>query len=214
MTMPQGPLTRAARSAPAAMRNREPILQVLRDVLPPSALVLEIASGTGEHAVWFSRALPGLRWQPTDLDAEALKSIEAWRDTTGLPNLLPPLRLDAEADTWPVDHADAVVAINMVHIAPWTATQGLIAGAARVLTSEGLLFLYGPFREGGMHTAATNAVFDADLRARNPSWGIRDLDEITALASHHGLKPPERIAMPSNNLSVVFRRPPTPRNQA
>jgi SAM-dependent methyltransferase len=196
------------------MRNREPILRVLRNVLPQSALVLEIASGTGEHAAWFSRALPGLRWQPTDLDPEALKSIEAWRDTTGLPNLLPPLQLDAAAETWPVAHADAVVAINMVHIAPWTATQGLIAGAARVLTPEGLLFLYGPFREGGMHTAATNAAFDADLRSRNPSWGIRDLDEITALASRHGLKAPERIAMPSNNLSVVLRRLPTPRNQA
>jgi SAM-dependent methyltransferase len=152
MTMPQGPLTRAARSAPAAMRNREPILQVLRDVLPPSALVLEIASGTGEHAVWFSKALSGLTWQPTDLDPEALKSIEAWRDTMGLPNLLPPLRLDAAAETWPVAQADAIVTINMVHIAPWTVTEGLIAGAARVLTPEGLLFLYGPFREGGMHT--------------------------------------------------------------
>jgi SAM-dependent methyltransferase len=214
MTTPQGPPTRATRSAPAAMRNREPILQVLRNVLPQSALVLEIASGTGEHAVWFSKALSGLTWQPTDMDLEALKSIEAWRNTMGLPNLLPPLRLEAEAETWPVAHADAVVAINMVHIAPWSATQGLIAGAARVLTPEGLLFLYGPFREGGMHTAATNAAFDADLRARNPSWGIRDLDEITALASRHGLQAPERIAMPSNNLSVVFRRLPTPRNQA
>jgi SAM-dependent methyltransferase len=213
MTTPQDPSTKAARSAPAAMRNREPILQVLRDVLPQSALVLEIASGTGEHAVWFSKALSGLRWQPTDLDPEALKSIEAWRDTMGLPNLLPPLRLDAAAETWPVTRADAVVAINMVHIAPWTATQGLIAGAARVLTPDGLLFLYGPFREGGRHTAPTNAAFDADLRARNPSWGIRDLDELTALAGRHGLAAPERFAMPSNNLSVVFRRLPASRNQ-
>jgi SAM-dependent methyltransferase len=199
-------MKRAARSAPAAARNREPILRVLRDYLPRPALVLEIASGTGEHAVWFSSALPALTWQPTDHDPEALRSIAAWRDMSGPPNLLPPLRLDAAADTWPVAQADAVVAINMVHIAPWTATQGLIAGAARVLTQGGLLFLYGPFREGGMHTGAGNAAFDADLRARDPSWGIRDLDDIAALARLHGLMGPERIAMPANNLSVVFRR--------
>ncbi len=199
-------MQQAARSAPAAARNREPILLVLRDCLPRSARVLEIASGTGEHAVWFSSALPELTWQPTDHDPQALRSIAAWRDKAGPPNLLPPLPLDAAADTWPVAQADAVVAINMVHIAPWTATQGLIAGAARVLPQGGLLFLYGPFREAGVHTAAGNAAFDADLRARDPSWGIRDLDEITALADQHGLMGPERIAMPTNNLSVVFRR--------
>jgi SAM-dependent methyltransferase len=199
-------MNRAARSAPAAARNREPILRVLRDCLPRPTLVLEIASGTGEHAVWFSCALPELTWQPTDLDPEALCSIAAWRDRVGPPNLLPPLPLDAAADTWPVAQANAVVAINLVHIAPWSTTQGLIAGAARVLTSHGLLYLYGPFREGGMHTGAGNAAFDAELRAREPSWGIRDLDEITALASQHGFNSPERIAMPANNLSVVFRR--------
>ena len=199
-------MQQAARSAPAAARNREPILLVLRDCLPRSARVLEIASGTGEHAVWFSSALPELTWQPTDHDPQALRSIAAWRDKAGPPNLLPPLPLDAAADTWPVAQADAVVAINMVHIAPWTATQGLIAGTARVLPQGGLLFLYGPFREAGVHTAAGNAAFDADLRARDPSWGIRDLDEITALADQHGLMGPERIAMPTNNLSVVFRR--------
>jgi SAM-dependent methyltransferase len=195
-----------ARTAPAAARNRAPILLVLRDLLPSPALVLEIASGTGEHAVWFSRALSAITWQPTDMDAEALESIAAWRDTAGLPNLLPPLRLDASAEAWPITQANAVVAINMVHIAPWAATQGLIAGAARVLTPDGLLFLYGPFREGGTHTGAGNAAFDADLRARNPSWGVRDLDEITLLAGQHGLGAPERIPMPANNLSVVFRR--------
>jgi SAM-dependent methyltransferase len=199
-------MNRAARSAPAAARNRKPILRVLRDCLPRPTLVLEIASGTGEHAVWFSSALPELTWQPTDLDPEALRSIAAWRDMTGPPNLLPPLLLDASADTWPVVQAGAVIAINMVHIAPWTATQGLIAGAARVLTQGGVLFLYGPFREGGVHTAASNAGFDADLRERDPSWGIRDLDEITTLASQHGFRAPERIAMPANNLSVVFHR--------
>jgi SAM-dependent methyltransferase len=199
-------MNRPAISAPAAARNREPILGVLRDFLPRPALVLEIASGTGEHAVWFSSALSALTWQPTDHDPEALKSIAAWRDMAGPPNLLPPLWLDASAEIWPVAQADAVVAINMVHIAPWTATQELIAGAARVLTQGGLLFLYGPFREGGMHTGAGNAAFDADLRARDPSWGIRDLDDIAALARLHGLMGPERIAMPANNLSVVFRR--------
>jgi SAM-dependent methyltransferase len=196
----------ATRSAPAAARNREPILGVLRDCLPPSALVLEIASGTGEHAIWFSSALPELTWQPTDLDPVALSSIAAWRDRMGPPNLLPPLPLDAAADIWPVAQANAVVAINLVHIAPWSVTQGLIAGASRVLTSDGLLYLYGPFREAGRHTGAGNAAFDAELRAREPSWGIRDLDEITALASQHGFSSLERIAMPANNLSVVFRR--------
>jgi SAM-dependent methyltransferase len=196
----------AAQSAPAAARNREPILRVLRDYLPPSGLVLEIASGTGEHAAWYSSALPSLTWQPTDRDPEALESIAAWRDLTNTLNLLPPLLLDASAATWPVSQADVVVAINMVHISPWTATQGLIAGAARVLHPEGLLFLYGPFREGGVHTGAGHAAFDADLRARDPSWGIRDLDEITALAGRQGLTGPERIAMPANNLSVVFRQ--------
>jgi hypothetical protein len=196
----------AAKSAPAAVRNREPILHVLRDILPRPAHVLEIASGTGEHAVWFSSALPELTWQPTDRDPEALASIEAWRDTTGLTNLLPPLLLDASSNSWPVAQADVVVAINMVHTAPWSATRGLMTGAARVLTKGGLLFLYGPFREDGMHTGAGNAVFDADLRTRDPSWGIRDLDETTALASQHGFNAPERIEMPANNLSVVFRR--------
>ena len=199
-------MNQIARTAPAAARNREPILRVLRGRLPQSALVLEIASGTGEHAVWFSRALPALTWQPTDQDPDALESIAAWRDMSDLPNILSPLPLDAAAETWPIARADVVVAINMIHIAPWTASQGLIAGAARVLTAGGLLFLYGPFREGGVHTTASNAAFDAELRARNPSWGIRDLDEITELASRQGLRGPERIAMPANNLSVLFRQ--------
>jgi len=196
----------AAKTAPAAARNREPILRVLRDRIPPSALVLEIASGTGEHAVWFSRALPALTWQPTDQDPDALDSIAAWRETAALPNLLPPLQLDASADTWPVTQADVVIAINMVHIAPWAATRGLIAGAGRILASGGLLFLYGPFRKQGVHTTPSNAAFDASLRARNSTWGVRDLDEITVIASQHGIEAPERIAMPANNLSAVFRR--------
>jgi SAM-dependent methyltransferase len=199
-------MNQAARSAPAAARNREPILRVLRDWLPRSALVLEIASGTGEHAVWFSRALPEVTWQPTDHDQGALSSIAAWRDMEGPENLLPPLRLDASASAWPVIQADAVVAINMVHITPWATTVGLIAGAGRVLTPGGLLFLYGPFSEGGVHSTASNAAFDADLRARDPSWGVRDLNDISALAGQHGFDAPELIAMPANNLSVVLRR--------
>ena len=199
-------MNQTAKLAPAAARNREPILRVLQQLLPRHGMVLEIASGTGEHALWFSSALPGLTWQPTDQDPEALNSIAAWRDTAGPPNLLPPLPLDAGAETWPVDQADIVIAINLLHISPWTTTLGLIAGASRVLASTGLLFLYGPFREGGVHTAASNAAFDASLRARDPSWGIRDLDAITALANEHGMPIRQRIAMPANNLAVVFRR--------
>jgi SAM-dependent methyltransferase len=196
----------AAKSAPAAGRNREPILSVLRDILPRTGLVLEIASGTGEHAVWFGGALPGLTWQPTDRDPEALGSIAAWRETAGTTNVLPPLVLDAASDNWPVERADAVVSINMIHIAPWRAAQGLIAGAARVLSADGLLFLYGPFRENGAHTSPGNTAFDKDLRARDPSWGIRDLEDVAALAERFGFKALERIAMPANNLSLVFRR--------
>ncbi|MGE0224433.1 MAG: DUF938 domain-containing protein [Acetobacteraceae bacterium] len=195
-----------ARTAPAAARNRDPILRVLREHLPPSARVLEIASGTGEHAVWFSRTLDTVTWQPTDLEPEALNSIAAWRDLEGPPNLLPPLRLDTTAPTWPVARADAVVAINLIHIAPWAATQGLVAGAGRVLDAAGMLFLYGPFREGGRHTSPGNMAFDSELRARNPDWGVRDLEDVTDLARRHGFGPPERITMPANNLSVVFRR--------
>lgn len=204
MTVP--PQAGPAKSAPAAGRNREPILAVLRAILPQPGLVLEIASGTGEHAMWYSTALPDTIWQPTDRDPDALASIAAWRDTAGPANLLPPLCLDAAADTWPVARADAVLSINMIHIAPWRAAQGLIAGAARVLTPRGLLFLYGPFRENNAHTSPGNAAFDADLRARDPSWGIRDLEEVAALAARHGFAAPERIPMPANNLSLVFRR--------
>jgi len=195
-----------ARTAPAAARNRQPILDVLRAVLPGSGLVLEVASGTGEHAVFCARALPGVIWQPTDRDDEALESIAAWREMEGLANLLPPMRLDVAAAIWPVTSADAVVAINLVHIAPWAAAEGLIAGAGRILGRDGLLFLYGPFREGGVHSVASNAAFDADLRARDPAWGVRDLDDVAALARRHGLGRMERLAMPANNLSVVFRR--------
>ena len=196
----------AALTSPSAARNRDPILAVLRRVLPRAGTVLEIASGTGEHAVHFAAALPHLTWQPTDQDEQALSSIAAHRMASGLPNLLPPLRLDATAPNWPVEQADAVVAINMVHISPWRATQGLIAGAGRVLPPGGVLYLYGAYKENGAHTAPSNEAFDQDLRRRNPEWGVRDLDELTQLARTQGLDLAERIAMPANNLSLVFRR--------
>lgn len=191
---------------PHVARNRDPILDVLRRMLPARGLILEIASGSGEHAVHFAQALPSLAWQPSDTDAEALASITAHRAAAHLPNLLPPLKLDVTAQTWPVAYADAIVCCNMIHIAPWTACEGLIAGAARVLPAGGVLYLYGPYKVGGRHTAPSNAAFDADLRARDPAWGIRDLDEVAALAEKHGLTLAETVAMPANNLSVIFRR--------
>jgi len=187
-------------------RNRDPILAVLRRVLPPRGTVLEIASGSGEHAVHFAAALPELTWQPTDRDPAALRSIAAYRDAAALPNLAPPVALDAASPAWPIAQADAVVAINMVHISPWRATQGLMAGAARVLAPAGVLYLYGPYKENGAHTAPSNAEFDASLRARDPEWGVRDVREVEDLARAHGLVLAKRVAMPANNLSLVFRR--------
>jgi SAM-dependent methyltransferase len=196
-----------ARVSPSTARNREPILQVLTPRLPASGLVLEIAAGAGEHAAYNAAALPHLQWQPTDPDPEALASIAAWRDHAALPNLLPPLRLDAsDPDSWPVSHADAVVNINMIHISPWSAAEGLMAGAARVLPSGGMLCLYGPYIEPDVETAHSNQAFDRSLRDRNSAWGLRRLDEVAALAAAHGLALSERIAMPANNLSVVFRK--------
>jgi hypothetical protein len=200
------PLPPGALSSPAVARNRDPILAVLRRVLPERGVVLELASGSGEHAVHFAAALPGLTWQPTDPDPQARDSIAAYRTAVQLPNLLAPLPLDAISPTWPVARADAILAINMIHIAPWAAAEGLMAGAERLLPGGGVLFLYGPFREHGQHTAPSNAAFDESLRARNREWGVRDLDEVAALASRHRLALEERVAMPANNLSVVFRR--------
>ena len=153
----------------------------------------------------FAAALPHLIWQPTDCDEQALKSIAAHRAASGLPNLLAPLVLDAAAPEWPVERADAIVAINMVHISPWRATQGLMAGAGRVLPPGGVLYLYGAYKENGAHTAPSNEAFDQDLRRRNPEWGVRDLEEVADLAREHGLDLVERIPMPANNLSLVFR---------
>jgi SAM-dependent methyltransferase len=198
----------AVLTSPAVARNRDPILAVLRRVLPAQGTVLEIASGSGEHAVHFAAALPYLVWQPTDQDADALASISAYRASARLPNLLPALPLDASAPLWPMTDADAIVAINMIHIAPWTAAEGLMAGAGRVLAPGRVLYLYGPFQENGRHTAPSNAAFDANLRSRNPAWGVQDVGEIASLANTHGLDLVERVAMPANNLSLVFRRRP------
>jgi SAM-dependent methyltransferase len=192
--------------SPSVARNRDPILSVLRRVIPPIGQILEIASGTGEHAVHFAAALPHLIWQPTDRDEHALKSISAHRAVSGLSNLLVPLVLDAAAMEWPVKRADAIVAINMVHISPWRATQGLMAGAGRILPPGGALFLYGAYKENGAHTASSNEAFDLDLRRRNPDWGVRDLESVVDLAREYGLDLVERAQMPANNLGLVFRR--------
>jgi SAM-dependent methyltransferase len=192
--------------SPSVARNRDPILSVLCRVLPPTGQVLEIASGTGEHAVHFAAALPHLIWQPTDRDEHALKSISAHRAVSGLSNLLAPLVLDAAAMEWPVEQADAIVAINMVHISPWRATQGLMAGAGRILRPGGVLFLYGAYKENGAHTASSNEAFDLDLRRRNPEWGVRDLESVADLAKEYGLDLVERVQMPANNLGLVFRQ--------
>jgi hypothetical protein len=204
MSVPPPP---GARVSPSTARNREPIRLALTPHLPARGLVLEIAAGAGEHAVYNAAALPNLQWRPTDADAEALASIAAWREQAGLSNLLAPLRLDAaDPDGWPVAHADVVVAINMIHISPWSATVGLMAGAGRVLPRGGVLFLYGPYIERDVPTALSNLDFDQSLRRRNPDWGVRRLDEVADLAAANGLTLRERVAMPANNLSLIFER--------
>lgn len=194
------------RSAPATERNREPILAVLLETLPERGTLLEIASGTGEHAVYFAGRFPSLLWQPSDPDPDALESIRAWRVEAGLENLLEPIRLDAAAGTWPVGSADAILCVNMVHISPWTATEGLIRGAARLLPAGAPLVLYGPYRRSGVPTAASNEAFDASLKARNPLWGLRDLEAVEAEAAGNGLRLDRVVEMPANNLTAVFRR--------
>lgn len=193
------------RSSPAALRNREPILAALQQHLPPHAEhLLEIASGTGEHAVFMAQALPRIVWQPSDPDAANRASIAAYREDSGLANLKAPIELDTTAAHWPIAACDAIFCANMVHIAPWQAALGLLAGAKRTLSPRGVLVLYGPYFEDGVPTAASNLAFDADLRARNPAWGIRRLADIAAAAA--GFDAPQRVAMPANNLCLVFVR--------
>lgn len=197
-------MTDPRRFAPAAARNRDPILAVLRGILPARGLVLEVASGTGEHAIHFAAAMPALTFQPSDPDADARASIDAW--AADAPNIRPALALDAAAPDWPITAADAVVCINMIHISPWASTEGLMRGASALLPEGAPLVLYGPYKRGGAHTAPSNAAFDADLRTRNAAWGVRDLEAVAALAAANGFGPPGVTEMPANNLTVVFRR--------
>jgi hypothetical protein len=200
-------VTDARRFAPATERNRGPILEVLRGVLPESGRVLEIGSGTGEHVVWLAEQLPALTFQPSDPDAVNRTSIAAWIAQAGVTNVKVPVALDAKDDRWLLaDAPDAILCINMIHIAPWAATSGLMRNAATTLPPEGVLYLYGPFKRGGAHTAPSNAAFDENLRARNPAWGVRDLEAVIETALNAGLDLADTVAMPANNLSVVFRR--------
>jgi len=191
---------------PASARNAEPILGVLRRVLPASGLVLEIASGAGYHAAVFADAFPNLTWQPSDPDPEALTRIAENRDAAQRPNLQAPMQLDVTARPWPVRHADAVVCINMIHISPWSATENLFTGAAELLAANNVLVTYGPYAIDGDFLAESNVAFDANLKARNPAWGIRDVRDVSALASRHGFTHEETVRMPANNLMLVFRR--------
>lgn len=196
----------AKRHAPATLHNRDAIAAVLADWLPGAGTVLEVASGSGEHAVHFAAAFPHLRWQPSDPDPAALASIAAWRAEARRTNIAPPLRIDAAAPDWPLDRADACLAINMVHISPWAATLGLFAGAARLLPTGAPLVLYGPYVEKDVETAPSNLAFDRSLRDRNSEWGLRDTGAVTAAAADVGLIFAGRRAMPANNLMLLFRR--------
>ena len=199
-------MTDQRRSAPHVARNAGPIAELLRDVLPERGLVLEVASGTGEHAVWFAQALPGLTWQPSDPSREALASIAAWRELEGTPNLLAPLELDSASDIWPIAQADALVCINMVHISPWGATEGLMRGAGRLLGKGAPLVLYGPYRRAGHPLEPSNVAFDESLKARDSRWGLRELEAVAECAAAEGLTLSQVIEMPANNLAVIFRK--------
>lgn len=194
--------------APAAERNRRPILDVLGRVLPRSGTVLEIASGTGQHVAFFSAHLSGLRWQPSDASPDALRSIESWVAEEGRTNLLNPIELDVRWQRWPIARADAVLCINMIHISPWESTEALFDGARGLLADGAPLVTYGPYRLHGEHTAASNAAFDESLRSRDPRWGVRDIDELEALAERTGFSLEERVSMPANNSTLVWRRGP------
>jgi cyclopropane fatty-acyl-phospholipid synthase-like methyltransferase len=200
-------LTNEARlTSPAALRNRDPILAVLRTALPQIGRVLEIASGSGEHIVHFAKSLPGLTWIPSDPSAEARASISAWLEAESYTNVLAPLDIDASTPAWPIDRVNAIIAINMVHISPWAATLGLLAGAKRILPQGGTLFFYGPYSRSDERMAQGNIDFEADLRSRNPEWGIRRLEDLVGEADLAGLRLASVTEMPANNLSLVFVR--------
>lgn len=202
----EAPASGACRSAPAALRNRDPIAEVLGEWLPTSGLVLEIASGTGEHAVHFAERFPNLEWQPSDIHSDALTSIEAWRLHSRLPNLRPPIVIDAAAGEWPIGQADAVLSINMVHISPWASALGLLEGASSLLATGAPLILYGPWLKGDVPTAPSNLDFDADLKRRDPQWGLRKVEDFAAAATERGLDLVETRAMPANNMMLLLRR--------
>ncbi len=192
--------------APAAQRNRDAILAVLEGILPQAGLVLEVASGSGEHAVHFARALPHLTFQPSDPSPDAVASIAAWAQGSGLGNILPPLVINASATHWPIQAADAILCINMIHIAPWAAAEGLFRQAGGLLEPGRPLYLYGPYLRADRPLEPSNAAFDESLRSRDPGWGLREVDAVAALAAASGFGPPQVIEMPANNLSLVFRR--------
>jgi hypothetical protein len=196
----------AQRSAPAALRNREPIAEVLAEWLPRRGVVLEVASGSGEHAAYFAEHFPRLDWQPSDLHPDALASIAAWREAVSLPNLRAPLAIDARSAEWPIDRADAVLSINMVHISPWASALGLLDAAARLLSSGAPLILYGPWLKDDIPTVPSNLAFDADLKRRDSEWGLRRVEEFAAAAEGVGLLLKATRAMPANNLMLLFRR--------
>ena len=196
----------ARRSAPAALRNREPIAEVLREWLPENGLVLEIASGTGEHVIYFAERFPNLDWQPSDIHPDALASIAAWRQESALPNVRAPLSLNAAESAWEIDHADAVLSINMVHISPWKSALGLLDGARRVLPEAMPLILYGPWITDAIPTAPSNIAFDANLRSRDPDWGLRKVEDFAVEAQKRGFRLVEVKSMPANNLMLLFRR--------
>jgi len=215
------------RHAPATARNSAPIAAVLEKELPAQGTVLELASGSGEHAIFFARRFPNLHWQPSDRDPDALASIVAWRDEAGADNLLPPLTLDASSARWPIDRADALVCINMdsdscesaksagyaaclcinmVHISPWTATVGLFRGCAKHLIADAPLILYGPYLEAGVKTAQSNLAFDRSLKERNPKWGLRKVADVDQVATEYGFTRIRRVTMPAHNLTLIYHK--------
>lgn len=202
----EAPAAGERRSAPAALRNREPIADVLEEWLPAAGLALEIASGSGEHVIYFAERFPALEWQPSDIHPDALTSIAGWRDISRLPNIRPPLVLDAASADWPIDRADAVLSINMVHISPWPSALGLLDGAARLLRTGAPLILYGPWLRNDIPTAPSNLDFDADLKRRNPEWGLRRVESFATEAEQRGFRPEETRLMPANNMMLLLRR--------
>ena len=196
----------ARETAPSAERNKQPILEVLERVLPPKGVVLEIGSGTGQHVAHFAKALPDLIFQPSEMDAQKHPSIVAWAGHEQLLNVRPPIAFDVARLPWPVRSADAVVCINVIQISPWEATLSLMRGAGDILPPDGVLVTYGPYRRGGAQTAPSNDTFDTSLKARNPLWGVRDMEEVVAVAKDNRLDFEEAVAMPANNFTLVFRR--------